>query len=244
MNLANLRRVQELPGPNRPFVRLADWLADGNYTAAAIDAPFSMPGLFFENGFVDYPDLPARINSLPSSNGRDFPDGKSFVACVAACAPIPCSKPLRVTERHWRRGGLNIRSTLWAGPRPGAPFAGACIKLLAQANRPIWPWAGSRDEPLIVEAFPAGQLRHWGLPFSNYNGPGGQANRTVIVSDLTANRGLRAAGADLATIRENADALDAVLCSYAARAVIRDRLGVPLPESGVWHREGWIAVHD
>jgi hypothetical protein len=97
---------------------------------------------------------------------------------------------------------------------------------------------------VLVEAFPAAQLKHWGLPFSQYNGPGGQANRDVIVADLTANRGFQVGGADLEIMHKNADALDAVLCSYAARAVIQDQLEAEIPPFNAWHTEGWIAVHD
>ena len=40
---------------------------------------------------------------------------------------------------------------------------------------------------------------------------------------------------------QSADALDAVLCAFAAVAVTEDRLAVqPPPDAGA---EGWIAVH-
>src|SRR5207244_11764292 len=129
--------------------------------------------------------------------------GNAFIACVAAGIPFPFTKPLRVTECYWRGRAVNIRSTVWAGARPGAPFASACIKLLANAHRPVWPWAGAETPPLI-EAFPAGQLRHWGLPFAQYNGIAGQPNRAAIVADLTANRGLQVNNACQARIQASA----------------------------------------
>jgi len=243
MNLADLQRVQQLPGPNRPFARLAAWLADGHFAAAAIDAPFSIPWWFFGQRFVDHPGLLATVNGLPLCPAQDFPTGREFIAAVATGAEFQYSKPLRVTECYWGGRGVNIRSTVWAGARPGAAFASACIKLLAQVNRPVWPWAGLEDSSLVVEAFPAAQLSHWGLPCGEYNRPSGQANRDAIVSDLTNNRGLQLGGAELATIKGNADALDAVLCSYAARAVVTDQLGVDIPPFDAWQREGWIAIH-
>lgn len=243
MNLGSLQRVQQLPGEGRPFARLAVWLANGDYSAAAIDAPFSIPWWFFGQGFVDHPGLVARVNELPLDAGQDFPTGHAFIASVAADAPFQFSKPLRVTECYWRGRGVNIRSTVWAGARPGAPFASACTKLLAQASRPTWPWA-ERTDGSLVEAFPAAQLRHWGLPFREYNGIAGQVNRAAIVMDLTDNRGLQVGNEDLATIQGNADALDAVLCSYAARAVVQNQFGVEIPPFNAWQREGWIAIHN
>lgn len=243
ITLVNLQRVQQLPGLGRPFARLAAWLADMNHTAAAIDAPFSIPWWFFGHGFVDHPALLAMVDGLQLHAAQDFPNGHAFVANAAADIPFEYTKPLRVTESYWRGRSVNIRSTVWNGPRPGAPFTSACIKLLAQAGCPVWPWAG-HQAGVLVEAFPAAQLRHWGLPFSQYNGPGGQANRDVIVADLMANRSFQVGHADLEIIHDNADALDAVLCSYAARAVVQDQLGAEIPPFNAWQAEGWIAVHD
>jgi hypothetical protein len=45
-------------------------------------------------------------------------------------------------------------------------------------------------------------------------------------------------------ITQNADALDAVICLYAAKAVIGGRLGRTLPPFDVYRLEGWIAVHN
>lgn len=241
--LVGLQRVQQLPGQGRPFARLAAWLANGRFSAAAIDAPFSVPWWFFGPGFADHPALMAAIDALEIAG--DFPTGRAFTACVAAGVPFQFTKPFRTAECYWRGRGVHMaRSTVWNGVRPGAPFASACIKLLACAHRPLWPWAGADTLPLI-EAFPAAQLRHWGLPFALYNGVAGQPNRAAIVQDLTAHRGLQAADATmLATIQTDADALDAVLCCYAARAVVQDQLGVALPFFHAWQREGWIATHN
>jgi hypothetical protein len=244
LSLVRLQRVQQLPGHGRPFARLAAWLAaTGSFASAAIDAPFSVPWWFFGEAFADHPALLAVVNALPLGNARDFPTGNAFVASVSTGIPFDFSKPLRVTESYWRGRRVNVRSPVWTGQRPGAPFASACIKLLANLGRPAWPWCGSDSGPL-VEAYPAAQLRHWGLPFQRYNGVAGHANRAAIIADLTANRSLQADNASLATLHADADALDAVLCSYAARAVVQNQLGIGLPPFGAWRREGWIAVHN
>jgi hypothetical protein len=185
----------------------------------------------------------AAVNGLGLMTAQDFPTGNAFIARVADGIPFTFTKPLRLTESYWRGRGVNIRSTVWAGARPGAPFASACIKLLARARRPIWPWAGPEKRPL-VEAFPAAQLRHWGLPFTKYNGLVGQPNRAAIVADLTMNRSLQVDNAFQATIQADADALDAVLSCYAARAVVQNQMGVALPPFDAWRLEGWIAIHN
>lgn len=241
--LTSLQRVQQLQGPGRPFARLAAWLAHGDFSAAAIDAPFSVPWWFFGHDFADHTELLACVDGLPLDNAHDFPNGNAFVAAVSVGIPFQFNKPLRVTESYWHGRGVNTRSTVWAGARPGAPFASAYIKLLANVARPVWPWAAPDQFPL-VEAFPASQLRHWGLPFAQYNGHDGQANRTAIVEELLENRSLEMTDVDLATIQGDADALDAILCCYAARAVVQEQLGVTLPPFDAWRLEGWIAVHN
>jgi hypothetical protein len=241
--LVSLQRVQQLPGQGRPFTRLGTWLANGGFSAAAIDAPFSVPWWFFAQFLRDHPGLVAAVNGLPLTGAQDFPSGNAFMNCVTAGIPFQFTKPLRVTDCYWRGRGVNIRSTVWAGPRPGAPFASACIKLLANAARPVWPWARPESIPLI-EAFPAAQLRHWSLPHEQYNDSGEHANRAAIVADLLGNRGLRATNSFQATILANADALDAVLSCFAARAVLRNQLAVGLPPYDAWRLEGWIAVHN
>jgi hypothetical protein len=241
--LVQIERVKQLPGKGRPFARLAAWLANGGFSAAAIDAPFSIPWWFFGHDFADHLGLMAAVNGLDLMPAQDFPPGNAFVGCVAAGIPFPFTKPLRVTESYWSGRGVNTRSTIWTGPRPGAPFASACIKLIANSYRPIWPWAAPESRPLI-EAFPAAQLRHWGLPFVKYNGPAGQANRIAIVADLIGNRGLQVNNDFQFTIQDDADALDAVLCCYAARAILQDQMAVGLPLFNAWRLEGWIAVHD
>lgn len=243
MNLTKLRRVQQLQGTQRPFAQLAAGLSDRDCAAAAIDAPFSIPWWCFGTGLSDHPGLLETVNNLPLSPKQDFPTGREFIAGVTSGVQFQSLKPLRTTECYWQGRGINVRSTLWAGVRPGAPFASACIKLLVQSRCPIWPWMDFDNNSLLIEAFPAAQLCHWRLPFREYDGPSGQANRDKIILDLVQNRGLHASGADLAILKESADALDSVLCSYAARAVVTGQIGVKTPPSETWQREGWIAIH-
>jgi hypothetical protein len=251
--LATVRRVQELPGEARPFARLAALLAAGGYDAAGIDAPFSVPAAFVHG------DHAATARAAAALAGRrDFASGKELVRLLAGRPPplTPEAKPLRETERYWarRRGpagrsrkvelplrAVNVRSTMWAGPRGGAPMTAACLTLLHTARRPVWPFsppAPGLGLGFLVEAFPAAQLATWSLPFTGYGGVAGSEVRRELVEGLER---LVELGAARARLLESADALDAVLAAFAGRAVLRGLLVDP--PRPIAAREGWIAVH-
>lgn len=241
--LTELFRVQSLPGTARPLERLISYLTTTDYRAAGIDAPFSIPMKYLpESRFLTLLTL---ADNLPLGK-RDFPSGSAFVRAIehgyGAALPM---KPLRRTEARWS-GKVNVRSTLWCGPRGGAAFAAACLKILARRQGPIWPFAG-RDQPrLLVEAFPAAQLAAWQLPAIGYNGDASsaQTSRQAIIARLQDLVDL----ADFRSVLESsADALDAVLCAFAPIAITEDRM--PGHEIEAWRRtpeateEGWIAIH-
>jgi hypothetical protein len=233
--LCSVRPVQGLPGVAHPFQRLAEQLGRGAYRAAAIDAPFSIPEAFRPvGGRAQLLDL---VAGLPTG-GRPFPTGKAFVAAVTGGAPVRPPKPRRRTEEVWHRLGVNVRSALWAGPRSGAAFTAACLMLIVLSARPCWPWSQARPG-LLVEAFPAGQLRHSGLPHRRYAGDADldRANRARIVEALR--RRIDLDDDKVLLLQRNADALDAVIAALAAVAVDAGMV-VPPPSH---NDEGWIAVH-
>lgn len=231
--LADLRPVQQLEGDGAPFERLVALLREGKYRAAAIDAPFSLPEAHMPAGGHD--ELLKDFGALPVADDRPFPRGETLVSYARAGAPIPGAKVWRQTEREC---GALARSTLWNGARPGAPFTAACLTLLARAQRPIWPW---RDAPgMLVEAFPAAQLRAWSLPNAGYSLPDEQPLRAGIVAAL-GQRGLAIDRADKEQMLASADALDAVIAAFAGRAAANRQLKHERPAS--WRLEGAIAVH-
>jgi len=236
--LHDLRRVQALPGVAVPFTRLAALLSDASYLAAAIDAPFSVPAVHASQR--GHQALLSLVAQMPC-HSRPFPLASDFVQVVAG-QPPPLSppKPYRVTEAHWIRQGINVRSTLWAGSRGGAPMTAAAIRLLAQAGRPVWPWSHATPG-LIVEAFPTAQLQRWGLPFSQYdgNGPTAVATRMTILAGIAQRIAL---GGFRSALAGSADALDALVAAFAAVAVTRSALGHPVAPVPAM-TEGWIAVH-
>jgi len=66
--LDRLMRVQELPGDEHPMERLAALLREGDFDAAAIDAPFSVPKAFIPP--EGYAGLLERIGLLSDPDGR------------------------------------------------------------------------------------------------------------------------------------------------------------------------------
>jgi hypothetical protein len=236
--VTELQPVQHLAGKGSPFQWLAHILAGKQFSAAAIDAPFSLPSRHVPNeGWLKLLEL---VDALPFDPSAPFPSGPSLIALAETRANLECLKPLRRTEKWWSDLGITVRSTLWWKPRGGAPFAAACMKLLATAGfPPCWPWS-AQTEGLIAETFPAAQLWSWKLPFNKYDGTNGSDVRHEIIRGLEPRVNF---GRFRKAAEETADALDAVISSFAAIAAHR---GDPLPPDGdaaIISREGWIAVH-
>ena len=234
LGLVDLRPVQQLRGRERPFERLVALLANDDYCAAGIDAPFSLPERHMPTD--GWPGLLRDAAALPK-DGRPFPTGEQLVAYAERNVRLAEPKPLRRTEKLWSGRGLNVRSTLWDGPRGGAAFTVACLTLLERVRAPAWPW--KEEDRLLVEAFPACQLLEWGLEHRGYASSYPSPEREDIVDRVSARiempDGLRE------HCRCSPDALDAVLCLFAAKAAAEDRATVG--DRAAAATEGWIAVH-
>jgi hypothetical protein len=236
--LCDLKRVQQLPGEDHPFSRLGRYLAQRKFAAAGIDAPFSVPARFMPPG--GHQSLLAEVTSLEHA-GRPFAKGKVLVNFLTQGCSLDTKKPLRLTEQEWSDRRVNIRSTLWAEPRGGAPMTAACIKLLGVTGCPLWPWM-SGGPGLLVEAFPAGQLKYWHLPSEQYSKDVDThfANREKIVVGLESRLDLQGWHD---TLRSSADAIDAVVCALTAAGVTHGILGAA-PDKNVAVHEGWIAISE
>ncbi len=236
--LHDVRGVQQLPGAGAPFDRLATLLATGDYEAAAIDAPFSVP-----DGFTRRVGGHGALLKLVAGRavaGRPFIKGTDMVQLVTGTVPpLMPPKPMRAADTFWSAQGVNIRSPMWTGGRPGAPMTAACLTLLHRAGRPMWSWS-SAGPGLLAEAFPAGQLKTWGLPHQKYDGtsPTAVATRKTIIRGLASRLRLGGWGP---TLLASADALDSVICAFAAIAVTTSKVGTP--KSASVATEGWVAVH-
>ncbi len=237
----SLQPVQQLPGSGEPFDRLVELLAKGDFLAAGIDAPFSVPASYVPKG--DWNGLIETISNLPH-DGRPFPRADTFLDSITGgdWRSYP-RKVFRLTDRFWARRKINVRSTLWWQPRGGAPFAAACMKLIGMAGQPCWPWVQAAEPGILVEAFPAAQLREWKLNHQKYNGDEGHVTRGQIVDKLRDR--INFADSD-EIVRKSADALDAVLAAFAGIACRRGTWRKPDLEHAIFEKikvEGWISVH-
>jgi hypothetical protein len=243
--LSSLQTVQELQGQEEPFQRLVSLLEARDFNAAGIDAPFSVPYEYLPCG--GHRALLEQVAGIERKK-RPFPTAQDFVCRILAGRSMSGKKPLRKTELAWNkpelawnRKKINVRSTLWAGSRGGAAMTAACLTLLHQSQCPIWPWHPSSEPGLLVEAFPAAQLCHWGMEFEGYNGdsPEALSKREKLVASIS--RLIEIPDGSLRKkMEQSADALDAVLCAFAAIAVST----APLSRPSIPSDEGWIAVHE
>jgi len=238
LKVSGLVPVQDLPGPEAPFLKLRRLFAERHGSTCAIDAPFSLPSQFVGEGTEQ---VWRRTSMLPREN-RPFCRGGALVQALASDLPPRGKKIYRDTETHWIRKGVNTRSTTWYGPRGGAPFAAACMSLLAGHEGAVWPFQKNGLGATLCEAFPAAQLRHWGLPHRGYSEASrGATVRRLIVAALEERHELDIPP-DLRTLCfGSADSLDVVICLYAARAVGGSMLASDLGPSA--RAEGWIAIH-
>ncbi len=149
-HLTDLRPVQSLLGDGEPFARLLALLRAGDVAAAAIDAPFAIPAKYLQPG--GHRELLDRAGTLPPAPDRPFASGAALVELAQEIAPLDQKKPHRETELVWVKRGVNTRSTLWNGPRAGAPFTAACLTHSMRLS-PLSPpslWCGRVRPPDIL----------------------------------------------------------------------------------------------
>ena len=228
--LHDLVPVQALPGSGTPFDRFCAMLRAGDFAAASIDAPFSVPAAFLPSG--GHAALLRDVAALPIETGRPFPRGGALLDLLRASGPDTTLRDAPRGIKHYRdteRGrGVNVRPTLWNGPRGGAPFTVACLLALARADRPIWPW---RSGPgMLAEAFPTAQLLHWNLPSSRYGLDHQTATRADILAGLEPF--LHIENGHRSLMLEHPDALDAVLAAFGAVAAMREGVIADPPADG------------
>ena len=96
---------------------------------------------------------------------------------------------------------------------------------------------------MVVEAFPAAQLRQWNLPHTRYNGADPQAiaaRQAILVGLIT--RGLCVNEAQVASCISSADALDAIVCLFSSLAFVTSQ-SLPVTDNVLVQVEGHIVVH-
>lgn len=240
LHVKDLHPIQQLAGDAEPFQRLSNYLSQLSSGYAAIDAPFSVPAAYVE----DVETLWQSVLALPCEKGRPFAHGADLIGKLAPTFVPKGLKVLRQTESYWQGQGVSTRSTMWNGPRGGTPFAVACMTMLARHHGRIWPFRmNGKSGCVLVEAFPAAQLCHWGIQHTGYNRQSDESAdaRLTILGRLRAEHDLLIEDRLKRNCESSADALDAVICAYAAAAVAHGQLKTHAAElSSV---EGLIAVH-
>ena len=224
----DLFQVQDLArrlGMSSPFAALVRFLQEGEFTAAGIDAPFSLPKSHMPA--EGYRELLKHV-SMMECERRPFPSGEGLLSQLIQLSstelPHPRGRKIyRETEHGWIKQGVNVRSTTWNGPRGGAAFTAAALYLLGQVELPIWPWAANPAalRKTLVETFPAAQLKTWGLPCRGYNGVREDAKRVrqMIVQGIHEQTGVIFSDRIHTRLLDSADALDAVICALSAAAL-------------------------
>jgi hypothetical protein len=234
-------RVQDLPGDGGPFLNLARFLNRSEIHAAGIDAPFSIPLTVASSAFSSFShaELISAVSDLPVQ-GRPLPHGAQLIDLILREHSPRGKKLYRECETFWVARGVNVRSTTWNGPRGGAAFTVACLRLMHTISRSVWPFS---REGTLVEAFPAAQLRHWGITHVGYNGSRSEARaqRAAIWCAVKDRTGIEVSRQADETILDSADALDSVLCALAAKAVVENRISLQLTAASKF--EGCISIH-
>ena len=84
---------------------------------------------------------------------------------------------------------------------------------------------------MLVEAFPAAQLRTWALPHSGYSKPEQHDAREQILVGLA--KHLDFTASQRASMLGSPDALDAVITAFAAIAAVREGAPAEYPADGL-----------
>ncbi|HVM99131.1 MAG TPA: DUF429 domain-containing protein [Caulobacteraceae bacterium] len=233
----DLRPVQALEGAGEPFERLLALLSAAS-GFAAIDAPFSLP----RDQAASAPMLWAQAAHFARA-GRPFGRAAEFLAQTLTEPGRFGIKAYRACDEVWRRRGVDAPSALWSGPRGAAAAAVAVMTLLHRRGGPVWPVRAGGDGAVLVEAFPAAQLATWSLDF-RYHGrrPKAAAARAHLLAALIIDHGLKISDRLAELCLGSPDALDAVICLYAAKTLADGRHPRKLPATA--RSEGWIVVDE
>jgi predicted nuclease with RNAse H fold len=187
--------------------------------------------------------------------GIDCPLGwpAEFVAFVVAHHDGHVLAPAALTGRDWRRRlayrgtDVAVREVTGRWPlsvasdriaRPAMRAAGLLARL-ARLGCPV----GRAGEGVVVEVYPAGSLRQWGLPHRGYKGRDNAEQLDRLVDRVLDAAGWLSLGVHEGLCRSSDHALDAVIAAMTAYAAARGLTTRPGPDQlGLARTEGWIAV--
>jgi len=166
------------------------------------------------------------------------------IAAYAAGAPWPRQRPeglwLCVTDQRAQqiaggRASLSVSSDRIARP---AERAARLLTLLGRSEV-----AAARDgSDGVIEVYPAGALRCWGIPTKGYKRPGGAVARDHIVIAIETGLSLELSAAIRSTLVATDHALDALVAALVARGFQVERVIGPSSdeERAAAAIEGWL----
>jgi predicted nuclease with RNAse H fold len=171
---------------------------------------------------------------------RPFADA---ITSYAAGHPWPRERPvglwLRLTDMRTQavsggRPPLSVSSDRIARP---AERAARLLTLLGEEER-----AARRDgSDDVIEVYPAGALRCWGIDASGYKHPTASSIRDRIVTEISDGLALTMSGPQRQVLAATDHALDALVAALVARAFsLRRVVGPTNDERSIALVEGWI----
>jgi hypothetical protein len=191
-------------------------VADGAYHIG-IDAPFGWPKSWSRAVAAHRPGDPFGADGTPAELTRRYTD--EWIASNIGIRPLPVAANLI--------GATAIR----------------CARLVAALGGPI-DTGGDVQPGSVSEVYPAAALKRWGQSFTLYKGRQWREARLALVGALI-EAGLPVAltSVQRAELEANDDALDALIASLVARAVVLGLTDDCPPEAREACRiEGWIRV--
>lgn len=146
----------------------------------------------------------------------------------------------RLTDLVAQQGGANPLSV--STERIGvAALRGARLQHLLGEIGVVVDRSGLSGQ--VIEAYPAGALRAWGLPHAGYKGSRNSQARQVLAESLSRRCGHLSSQVSACLEGCDDDDLDAVICAVIARAAV---LGYTRPPAAdqidAAKREGWIHI--
>jgi predicted nuclease with RNAse H fold len=184
----------------------------------------------------------ATVTGIDSPFGwpRPFTDA---IAAYAAGAAWPRQKP----EGLWFRL-TDVRAQAIAGGRPPLSVSSDRIARPAERASRLPSLLGTRDGAArrdgadgVIEVYPAGALRCWGMATDGYKRPDGSAVRMKITDSIVEQVGLSLSATHRAALIATDHAIDPLVASLVARAFGLHRVVAPMADEQLLAViEGWL----
>lgn len=193
-------------------------------------------------------DAIAALASGADATGIDSPFGwplpfSEALAAYAAGGPWPGDRHARL----WLRA-TDLHAQVVAGGRPPLSVSSDRIARPAVRAALLLSRLGPRGAPAardgsdgVVEVYPAGALRCWGLATDGYKRPDAAALRGSIADAVVAGAGIALEPGQRALLAATDHALDALVAALVARAHVRGLVRRPSGEDAALAAvEGWL----